>query len=236
MGSVIGVVGGSGGLGASSFAAVLAAVAGPAVLVDLDPAGGGVDVLLGIEAVPGARWSGLHLAGGRLDPCDLINGLPSWGAVAVLAADASLDDAGAVVQVLGAAAAAGPVVVDLPRTPTAVRTAALLVCDLAVIVGRPDVGGLVAAHVVAAGLADRPRGVVLRGRGVAGRRAAEAIGCPHLGTLPPLGRARVPLDAGRPPRAEARVAIGILRGLDERVGRHGERLAPQARRLHEAAR
>ena len=68
---VIGVVGGCGGAGASTFACVLAATAAtgwPAVLVDLDPVAGGIDVLLGIEAVPGARWSGLRLGGGRLDP------------------------------------------------------------------------------------------------------------------------------------------------------------------------
>ncbi len=220
MGSVIGVVGGSGGVGASSFAAVLAAVAGPAVLVDLDGSSGGLDVLLGIEAVPGARWSGLQLAGGRLDPVDLIDGLPGWGPVAVLAADVPVDDPGAVVQVLGAAAAAGPVVVDLPRTHTAARAAALLVCELAIILGRADVGGLVAAHVVAAGLADRPRGVVLRRGEVAGPRAAEVVGCPLLGTLPALGRGRPSLDPWRPPRAAARVATGIRRGLAEPVGRH----------------
>jgi hypothetical protein len=213
MGSVIGVVGGSGGVGASSFAAVLAAVAGPAVLVDLDGAGGGLDVLLGIEAVGGARWSGLHLAGGRLDPGDLVGGLPGWGPVVVLAADVVVDDPGAVVQVLGAAAAAGPVVVDLPRADTAARAAALLMCELAVVLARADVGGLVAAHLVAAGLSDRPRGVVLRRGEVAGPRAAEVVGCPLLGTLPPLGRARPPLDPWRPPRAAARVATGILRGV-----------------------
>src|SRR5690349_916184 len=65
MGLVLGVVGGSGGVGASSFAAVLAATAGRSLLVDLDVAGGGLDVVLGIEAEAGARWSGLHLAGGR---------------------------------------------------------------------------------------------------------------------------------------------------------------------------
>src|SRR4051812_19306479 len=85
---VLGVVGGSGGVGASAFAAVLAAVAGESLLVDVDAAGGGVDVLLGIEAVDGARWSDLHLAGGRLDASVLLAGLPRWGPCAVLAADA----------------------------------------------------------------------------------------------------------------------------------------------------
>jgi len=70
---VLGVVGGSGGVGASTFAAVLAAVTGRAMLVDLDVVGGGIDVLLGIEDVAGARWSGLRVGGGRLDPALLAN-------------------------------------------------------------------------------------------------------------------------------------------------------------------
>ena len=63
---VLAVVGGSGGVGASTFAAALATAAAPATLIDLDPVSGGIDVLLGIEDVPGARWSGLRLEGGRL--------------------------------------------------------------------------------------------------------------------------------------------------------------------------
>src|SRR5579875_2141374 len=85
---VVAVLGGSGGVGASTFAAALATAAGRAVLVDCDPLGGGIDVLLGVEAVPGARWSGLRVNGGRLDPHALDEGLPRWRDVRVLAADA----------------------------------------------------------------------------------------------------------------------------------------------------
>jgi hypothetical protein len=68
---VVGVVGGSGGVGASTFAAVLAlgaarATRGPAVLIDLDPIGGGIDVLLGVQSIPGLRWSGVSGAGSPL--------------------------------------------------------------------------------------------------------------------------------------------------------------------------
>jgi hypothetical protein len=70
-------------------------------------------------------------------------------------------------------------------------------------------------------MADRARGVVLRRGAVPGPRAAELVGCPLLGTLPALGRSRSLLDPGRPPRAVARVARGILRGLVEPAGRHG---------------
>lgn len=213
MSRVVGVIGGSGGVGASSFAAVMAAVAGTSVLVDLDVTGGGIDVTLGIETVSGARWSGLRVAGGRLDPAALVGGLPKWGPAAVLAADVPELDPNAVRQVLEAAGGAGPVVVDLPRASCAERAAALLHCDLVVVLARADVEGLVAAHAVLAPLPELPLGLVARRGPVTGRDAAALVGCPLLGELPALGSTRVALDPGRPPRAVARVAAGVLRGL-----------------------
>jgi hypothetical protein len=222
MGVVIGVVGGSGGVGSSSFAAVLAGVAGDTVLVDVDGAGGGIDVILGIEQVAGARWSGLHLAGGHLDPAVLLAGLPRWGPVAVLAADVAPLDPAAVRQVLDAARAAACVaVVDLPRASCAERAAALLHCDLVVVVARGDVGGLVAAHAIASALPGLPTGVVVRRGEVPAGEAAALVGRPLLGELPALGGARFELDTRRLPRAAARVAAGVLGGLDRpAAGRH----------------
>lgn len=213
MDSVIGVVGGSGGVGASSFAAVVAAVAGGALLVDLDVAGGGIDVTLGIESTSGARWSGLRLAGGRLDPAALIGGLPQWGSVPVLAADVAELDPDAVLQVLEVARTAGPVVLDLPRRSCPERAAALLHCRLVVVLARADVDGLVAAHALVEGLPELPSGLVCRRGEVAGADAARLVGAPLLGELPPLARNRLVLNAHRLPSAAARVAAGMLRGL-----------------------
>jgi hypothetical protein len=219
MSNVLGVVGGSGGVGASSFAAVLAAVAGDAVLVDLDVTGGGVDVTLGIESAPGARWSGLRVAGGRLDPAALVGGLPRWGPVAVLAADVPSLDAGAVLQVLEVARDAGPVVVDLPRPSCAERAAALLYCDLVVVVARADVDGLVAAHAVVGALPELPVGLVTRRGEVPAADAADLVGCPLLGELASLGRTRPGLRPDRLPGSAARVAAGVLTGVAG-AGRH----------------
>ena len=223
MGAVVGVLGGSGGVGASSFAAVLAAVAGESVLVDLDASGGGVDVALGIETTPGARWSGLRVAGGRLGPGVLVGGLPRWGPVAVLAADVVAFDPDAVLQVLAAARAGPFVVADLPRASCPERAAALLHCDLVLVLARADVAGLVAAHAVAAALPEVPIGVVVRRGEVAAREAAALVGYPLLGEVPALGGSRVELDPGRLPRALTRVARGILAGLAAPAGQH---LAP----------
>ena len=225
MGCVVGVVGGSGGVGASSFAAVLAAVAGETMLVDLDVTGGGIDVTLGVETVPGARWSGLRVAGGRLDAGALVAGLPRWGRVAVLGADVPELDPGAVGQVLGVARRAGPVIVDLPRGTCPERAAALLHCDLVVVVARSDVAGLVAAHAVASALPELPTGLVARRGEVATQDAAALVGCPLLGELPALSSSRAELHPQRLPRAPARVAAGVLSGLRSADGRHAARAA-----------
>jgi MinD-like ATPase involved in chromosome partitioning or flagellar assembly len=227
MGCVVGVVGGSGGVGTSSFAAVLAAVAGAAVLVDLDVTGGGIDVMLGVESAPGARWSGLRVAGGRLDAAALVDGLPRWGAVAVLGADVAELDPGAVAQVLRAASQAGPVIVDLPRGACAERAAALLHCDLVVIVARSDVAGLVAAHALASALPELPTGLVARRGEVAAEDVAALVGCPLLGELPALGSSRAELHPHRLPRGAVRVAAGVLSGL-RAVGGGARHVAPAA--------
>jgi hypothetical protein len=213
LGIVIGVVGGSGGVGASTFAAVLAAVAGTGVLIDLDPVGGGIDVLLGIEGVGGARWSGLRLGGGRLDPALLAEGLPRWGGVSVLAADLP-PPAGAVPAVLEAARSLGPVVLDLGRSPSARRSAGVEQCCLVVLLAAGDVRGLAAARVAAIALSDVRTGLVVRRGTMAADETAQLVGAPLLGELPSIAtRGDRACRPGRLPRPEARLAAGILDGV-----------------------
>lgn len=208
---VVGVVGGSGGVGASTFASLIASVALPSVLVDVDPAGGGVDVLLGIEAVPGARWSGLRLEGGRLDPALLADGLPRWRDVAVLAADGDVPTAAGALEVVDAATRLGAVVLDLPRSPSPVRDALLRRCVLCVVVAVAEVRDVAAARAVVRLAPDAPFGVVVRRGSLPVDDVARLLGAPLLGVLPALER-----DAprsSRVPRAAIRVAAGVLDGL-----------------------
>jgi secretion/DNA translocation related CpaE-like protein len=62
-GHVVAVLGGRGGAGASVFAVGLAVTAARAgwrtLLVDADPLGGGVDLVLGWESLDGLRWPAL---------------------------------------------------------------------------------------------------------------------------------------------------------------------------------
>ena len=62
-GDVVAVIGGCGGAGASSLAVALAQVTGDALLVDLDPWGGGIDLLLGAESAAGSALAGPGVAG-----------------------------------------------------------------------------------------------------------------------------------------------------------------------------
>lgn len=90
-GLVLGVVGAVGGAGASTLSALLANAAATdgrsTVLVDGDPLGGGLDLLLSAGDIQGIRWPDLADVRGRLNPQQLGEALPhvsgfsllSWG-------------------------------------------------------------------------------------------------------------------------------------------------------------
>ena len=138
----IGVVAGSGGAGASTLAASigLAAARGGAAttLVDADPLGGGVDLLLGAEHLPGARWSELAGARGSLAADALDRMLPRTEGLRLLSCDRGL----AADLVPDAVSAVLPtvrrtsdfVVVDLPRRFDAAAEIAAASCDLLLVV------------------------------------------------------------------------------------------------------
>ena len=98
---MIGVVGASGGLGASSLAVAVAARAarrlGATACVDGDPGTGGLDVTACLEHLPGLRWPDLVGARGAMDGAALLRALPAEGALRVLAGR-GLDPGAAVVQ------------------------------------------------------------------------------------------------------------------------------------------
>jgi len=120
---VVGVVGGCGGAGASTVAAALAVAAAHggrrALLLDADPLGGGLDLLLGAEGRAGSRWADLAEARGRVSAATLSDVLPTIEGLSVLAwsRDTEVTMSGdAVVAVLdGARRGNDLVVVDLPR-------------------------------------------------------------------------------------------------------------------------
>jgi len=119
---IIGVIGGSGGVGASVLSAAIAIRAAQAgmrpVCLDGDRLGGGLDVTLGIEQERGVRWPDLAGARGRIDGPELLRRLPSVDGVGVLSFDRARDVplAAEIVHdvLLALSVAADVVVVDLP--------------------------------------------------------------------------------------------------------------------------
>ena len=117
-GRVVAILGGCGGAGASVLATALAVTARrrglDTLLVDADPFGGGVDLVLGWERMDGLRWPELIDARGRVSPPALVSALPGEGSLAALSFDRSpLDEVP--VEVMAAALDAGRRGRDLDR-------------------------------------------------------------------------------------------------------------------------
>lgn len=185
-GWVIGCLGGCGGAGASTFAAVASLVSARrarTVLLDADPLGGGLDVLLGLERKAGARWPDVAAVRGRIEGQALADAVPHLESLAVLSWDRSggsvgADAAGAVLS--AAVRAGGRVVVDLPRRPDPASVAFVAALDLLILV----VPATVRATAASAALLRQDLGgaairLVVRdpgGRGLAASEVAAALG------------------------------------------------------------
>jgi secretion/DNA translocation related CpaE-like protein len=216
---VIGVLGGCGGAGTSTFAAALAfagADRGQATaLVDLDPFGGGLDLALSLDDVPGLRWPDLAEVRGRLPASSLREALPQAGALAVLAwgrGEPADVPAAAVDRVLDAMARGhGLVVLDLPRTLDATTECALSRVDELLVVVPARVRAVVAASQLVAALgtlAERAAVVARRGTAdrLSGRRVADALGLPLAAVQRDDPRVAAELDRGEVPGARRRSA------------------------------
>ncbi|WP_051387643.1 septum site-determining protein Ssd [Saccharopolyspora rectivirgula] len=212
-GRALAVIGGCGGAGASVLAAATAVTAArrgnTALLVDCDPHGGGIDLTVGTELVPGLRWSGLTVHGGRLAAGAMHSALPARqigsGTLAVLACDrdqrARPPSSEAVRAVLAAGRRAGDVVVcDLARTPTEPVIAALRQAELVVVVVPAEVRACASAAKTVAAVQRHTSGAVklaVRGPAASGLRLADirrAVGADVLTVLRPYPGLSTALD------------------------------------------
>ncbi|GFH05515.1 hypothetical protein MHIP_59980 [Mycolicibacterium hippocampi] len=227
---MIAVLAGRGGAGASVFATALAQAAAESLLVDGDPWGGGLDLVLGNEAEPGLRWPDLSLAGGRLSYPALRDALPRCRGVGVLSGSRVLSEdaasnhigSSALAAVIDAGSRAGvPVVCDVARQPTATAETALAAADLVVVVTTADVRSCAAAAATArwASAGNPNTGVVVRGPSPGGLRSvdvARIVGFPVLasmrpepGLAPRLERGGLVLRRRSPLAAAVRAVLGI---------------------------
>lgn len=194
--SVIGVIGGRGGAGASTLAAGLALTAAgdglSTVLLDADPIGGGLDLLLGAEEISGPRWPDLLSTRGRVSATALREALPRVAGVGIVSWDRgepTETSAEAMRAVLGAARRGHDVVVvDLPRLLDPGAGEAIAHCTTVLLVVPALVRAVAAARRVLATIAPQVGEVrvVVRGPAPAGLDAeliAEALHAPLAGVL-----------------------------------------------------
>lgn len=188
---VVGVLGGCGGAGATTFAAALGQVgarSGATLVLDADPWGPGVDRVLGLEQADGVGWEQLAGSHGRLAARDLREGVPRRGHLGVLTwrrgGVPRLPAPDQVGEVLAAARRGHDlVVIDLPRLGEA-RDQLAAHCDLVVVVVPTTVAGVASSVRAAAGLDTPARaGLVLRGRATDEEAACRATGLPLLATM-----------------------------------------------------
>jgi secretion/DNA translocation related CpaE-like protein len=231
-GVVIGLIGGSGGVGVSTCAAALAVGAARrrlgVVLVDGDGWGGGLDLLLGAERVAGWRWPKLSGARGHLG--DLSGQLPYVEGIHLLAASRGFpppNGTGAeqLAAVLGSTTRSHDLtVLDLPRRDDEHVLRAVQHSDVLVLVVRGDVRGVAAAQQLQHRLRGAAEvGVLVRGRrsgAVRSEAVADALGCRLLGSVPDDPSVPVAAERGDLPGRSPRSPLGRICDavLDEFVG------------------
>lgn len=228
-GLVIGVLGASGGVGASTLSVALAVsaarepgvVRGPVVAVDGLLTGGGLDVTACVEHLPGLRWPDLAGARGEVAGADLLAELPRATGVSVLSATAEgpLPPPEVVASVMGSLrSVAGVVVVDLPGAVSPPGLEALgAACDVVLILAgttpRQLADAVAARRHLGALVAGAPVGLVVRGAMRAESLAstlAEHLGLPLAGCWRDDGRVAADAERGRTPGERRRSSLASL--------------------------
>ncbi|MGH3326987.1 MAG: septum site-determining protein Ssd [Streptomycetales bacterium] len=211
------VLGGRGGAGATTLAAALA-VTGVlsghrTLLLDGDPLGGGIDLVLGGEQSRGLRWPELVSARGRVSGGALHDALPRVDGLTVLSwdrGDLLTIPPEAMRTVLGAARRGSDlVVVDLPRYLDDASEEVLSRCTVALLTVPAEVRATAAAARVAsaAGLLATDLRLVVRGpapSGLSGKDVAASLGLPLAGEIRPEPELSRALERGEPPARRGR--------------------------------
>ncbi|MFI0816719.1 septum site-determining protein Ssd [Streptomyces sp. NPDC021098] len=217
----IGVIGGRGGAGASTLACALAVTAARSgrrtMLIDGDPLGGGLDVLLGGEGSEGLRWPAFAESRGRVAGSALEESLPELHSLRVLSwdrGDSVVIPPSAMRAVLAAARRrGGVVVVDLPRRVDDAAAEALAQVDLGLLVVPAELRAVAAAHRVAStvGMVLSDLRAVVRGpcgSDLEDEEIARLLGLPLVGQLPPEPGLLDAIDGGEPPGGSAGGPLG----------------------------
>lgn len=222
-GCLISVVGGTGGAGASTIAAGLALAAGRqglrALLLDADPLGGGLDLLMGIEHAHGVRWDTVTAKDGPMTARALSDVLPKANGVWTL----SFGREPTVPPPLANLVAAGlrgfdVVIADVARHSDPWTAEVLAQSVLTVMVVPEDVRGVSATQAVLHRLRDRTSSLVAvasaRRPGLGRETIAEAVGMPVVSRLRFDPRLRADIDHGAGPAGSTALQRAVRPLLD----------------------
>jgi len=214
---LVGVVAGSGGAGATTFASALALTAArtrPTVLVDLDPLGPGVDRVVGLDEPGGVRWGDLSDSRGRFGARSLRAALPAQDGLAVLTwgAGRPVEPSAATVREVLSAAQRGSdlVVLDLPRTWDQTTAEVVTRCHRVVVVADRTVSGAVSAARTTTALRALNEAVALvarRGGALAAEDLAATLDLPLLAEVGHLRRLGEQVDLGLGPASARRSSL-----------------------------
>jgi secretion/DNA translocation related CpaE-like protein len=212
----LGVIGGSGGAGASTFAGALgqmAARSGPTVLIDADPLGPGADRVLGLDDHEGIRWDALCQTTGRFSGRSLRESLPRRDGLGVLTWYPGPQGSLQAFAVRNAVAAAQrgheTVVIDLPRTVDPLVEELVARCDRVFVLAVATVAGLASASRLCARFADpRPLRLVLRGAGADPHAVTRLTTIPVAAQMPDQRGLEEAIDLGCGPVRSTRGPLG----------------------------
>lgn len=211
-GRVLAVLGAKGGVGASVFSVAVALTAlksgDNTLLIDCDPRGGGLDVVLGAEAEDGLRWPDMQLSAGRVAAASLHTSLPTrrkGNAQLTLLSGARKGEGpapDAVAAIIEAGRRAGEIVVcDVPRHLDAAAWSAVEKADLTVIIATAEIRAAVTAKLLAKELTYRGANpqLIVRGPSPGGLRPDEiaaSVEIPLLATMRPEPQLSQSLERG----------------------------------------
>lgn len=209
----IGVIAGSGGAGATTFACALAdqaARGGDTALLDVDVFGPGIDLVLGTQSLDGLRWDGLGHATGRLSARAFRESLPRRGQLGVLTWGKGRAVAAFAVREAMSAATRGheTVVVDLPRVLDTPAEELAARCQHLVVVVRADVAGVASAARVVERLRDSgPVLLLVRGTQVEADSVGLALHAPVVAVMPDQRGLTEAVDLGLGPIRNQRCVL-----------------------------
>lgn len=218
-GRVLGVLGCRGGAGASVFAAAMALAAvrlkQTPYLIDLDPLGCGLGVVLGQDATAGLTWDSVSAGVGRIPALSLQATVAQVHGVSLLGwSDEAVHDLspGVAGSVVDAARLCTPVtVLDLGRAATVAQDEALARCDRVLMVVPADVRSVRSATRMTRRKSLGMCELVVRGPnpgGLVAEDVGEAVGLPVVAAVGAERDLDRRLERGEPPGLRPRSPLG----------------------------